>query len=143
MQWGEEQQKCSGTSAFGLLIAVVLSTQGVAGPVNIGSQSTGAGAGKVTFNPFSVTRMSTNSSFAGAGRTVPWAATAPKAPGPPPTGHISVAGAPGTVFAPHCVAPLVAVAFCVRRGPGAHGRCEAMVWKCQLPGVADGNPARQ
>jgi hypothetical protein len=135
----------------GLLIAILLSTQVVAGTARIGSQSTGAGAGKVTFNPFSVTRKTatpgitgTGNSFAGAGRTVPWTSGTPKTPVPPLIRHLTtIGGTTGGMLAPHCVAPNVAVAYCVRRGPGAHGKCQEIMWRCQVPGVANSDPDRQ
>jgi len=125
------------SSAYGLLIAAVLSTQVLAGSASVGSQSTGTGAGKITFNPFAVAHRNAG------GRTVPLGMATPKAPGPAPDRHFTLGGVTGATFAPHCVAPLVAIAYCIRRGPGAHGKCQEIVWRCQLPGVSQVDPARR
>jgi len=112
------------SSAYGLMIAaVLLSTPVLAGPVKIGSQSTAAGATKQTFVG-----------------TVP---LGPKVPRQFMSKPFPVGGIAATTLQPYCVAPRVAVPYCVRRGPGAHGKCEQTVWRCELNGSADVDPDRQ
>ena len=100
------------SSAYGLLIAaVLLSTQALAGPVKIGSHATDLG-------------------------TMPLGS---KSSGPSPSRHFSIGGTAGITLQPYCVPPRVAVPYCARRGPGAHGKCEETRWQCELNGAADGN----
>jgi len=115
------------SSAYGLMMAaVLLSTPVLAGPVKMGSQSTAAGATKQTFSPL-----------------VGIVPLGPKVPRQFTSRHFPVGGTAAITLQPYCVAPRVAVPYCVRRGPGAHGKCEETVWRCELNGAADVDPDRQ